>query len=165
MTEIAETTVTLSDGRTLPAGLVIAAIGVRPESGLAAAAGLEVNDRGGIVVDEFQRTSDPSIFAVGDAVVKRDAITGDPAMVPLAGPANRHGRLVADVIAGRPVSSNTVLGTAIVGLFGLQAAATGWTEKRAVALVARSASSTPTRTTTPGTTPWRGDAPQAGHRR
>ncbi|MCE1174626.1 MAG: FAD-dependent oxidoreductase [Propionibacteriales bacterium] len=133
VTEIAETTVTLSDGRTLPAGLVIAAIGVRPESGLAAAAGLEVNERGGIVVDEFQRTSDPSIFAVGDAVVKRDAITGDPAMVPLAGPANRHGRLVADVIAGRPVSSNTVLGTAIVGLFGMQAAATGWTEKRAVA--------------------------------
>jgi NADPH-dependent 2,4-dienoyl-CoA reductase/sulfur reductase-like enzyme/rhodanese-related sulfurtransferase len=133
VTEIAETTVTLSDGRTLPAGLVIAAIGVRPESGLAAAAGLEVNECGGIVVDEFQRTSDPSIFAVGDAVVKRDAITGDPAMVPLAGPANRHGRLVADVIAGRPVSSNTVLGTAIVGLFGLQAAATGWTEKRAVA--------------------------------
>lgn len=133
VTEIADTTVTLSDGRTLPAGLVIAAIGVRPESGLASGAGLEVNERGGIVVDEFQRTSDPSIYAVGDAVVKRDAITGDGAMVPLAGPANRHGRLVADVIAGRKVSSNTVLGTAIVGLFGLQAAATGWTEKRAVA--------------------------------
>ncbi len=66
-------------------------------------------------------------------MVKRDVITGDGAMVPLAGPANRHGRLVADVIAGRDVRSETVLGTAIVGLFGMQAAATGWTEKRAVA--------------------------------
>lgn len=125
--------VTLSDGRTLPAELVIAAIGVRPESGLAAAAGLEVSERGGIVVDDQQRTCDPSIFAVGDAVVKRDAITGEPTMVPLAGPANRHGRLVADVIAGRPVHANTVLGTAVVGAFGLSAAATGWTQKRALA--------------------------------
>jgi NADPH-dependent 2,4-dienoyl-CoA reductase/sulfur reductase-like enzyme/rhodanese-related sulfurtransferase len=133
VTEIGEGTVTLSDGSTLPAGMVIAAIGVRPESGLAAAAGLEISDRGGIVVDDQQRTSDPAIFAVGDAVVKRDVITGDGAMVPLAGPANRHGRLVADVIAGRDVRSETVLGTAIVGLFGMQAAATGWTEKRAVA--------------------------------
>lgn len=132
VTEIGEGDVTLSDGSTLPAGMVIAAIGVRPESGLAAAAGLEISDRGGIVVDDQQRTSDPAIFAVGDAVVKRDVITGDGAMVPLAGPANRHGRLVADVIAGRDVHSETVLGTAIVGLFGLQAAATGWTEKRAV---------------------------------
>lgn len=133
VTEIGEGSVTLSDGSTLAAGMVIAAIGVRPESGLAAAAGLEVSDRGGIVVDDQQRTSDPAIFAVGDAVVKRDVITGDGAMVPLAGPANRHGRLVADVIAGRDVHSETVLGTAIVGLFGMQAAATGWTEKRAVA--------------------------------
>ncbi|HML50508.1 MAG TPA: FAD-dependent oxidoreductase [Propionicimonas sp.] len=133
VTEVGEGTVTLSDGSTLPAGMVIAAIGVRPESGLAAAAGLEISDRGGIVVDDQQRTSDPAIFAVGDAVVKRDVITGDGAMVPLAGPANRHGRLVADVIAGRDVHSETVLGTAIVGLFGMQAAATGWTEKRAVA--------------------------------
>ncbi len=133
VTQIDAHQVTLSDGRTLPAELVIAAIGVRPESSLAQAAGLEVSERGGIVVDAQQRTSDPSIYAVGDAVVKRDAITGDPAMVPLAGPANRHGRLVADVIAGRNVSANTVLGTAVVGAFGLSAAATGWTEKRAVA--------------------------------
>ena len=125
--------VTLSDGRTLPAHLVIAAIGVRPETGLAESAGLELGERGGILVDEHQRTSDPSIFAVGDAVVKRDVITGGQALVPLAGPANRHGRLVADVIAGRPVASRPVLGTAIVGAFGLVAAATGWTEKRAAA--------------------------------
>lgn len=126
-------TVELSDGTTLPAHLVVAAIGVRPETRLAEDAGLELGARGGILVDEHQRTSDPAVFAVGDAVVKRDAVTGDQALVPLAGPANRHGRLVADVIAGRPVASRTVLGTAIVGAFGLVAAATGWTEKRAVA--------------------------------
>jgi NADPH-dependent 2,4-dienoyl-CoA reductase/sulfur reductase-like enzyme/rhodanese-related sulfurtransferase len=133
VTAIGDHEVTLSDGRTLPAELVIAAIGVRPESGLAKAAGLDISERGGIVVDAQQRTSDPSIYAVGDAVTKRDAITGDETMVPLAGPANRHGRLVADVIAGRDVQANTVMGTAVVGVFGLSAAATGWTEKRAIA--------------------------------
>jgi NADPH-dependent 2,4-dienoyl-CoA reductase/sulfur reductase-like enzyme/rhodanese-related sulfurtransferase len=131
VTAIDDGSVTLSDGRTLPAALVVAAIGVRPESGLAAAAGLSVNDRGGIVVDGQQRTSDRAIFAVGDAVAKADAVSGGVAMVPLAGPANRHGRLVADVIAGRDVHAQPVLGTAIVGVFGLTAAATGWTEKRA----------------------------------
>jgi NADPH-dependent 2,4-dienoyl-CoA reductase/sulfur reductase-like enzyme/rhodanese-related sulfurtransferase len=133
VTEVGADTVTLSDGSSLPAHLVIAAIGVRPETRLAEAAGLELGTRGGILVDEHQRTSDPSIFAVGDAVVKRDVITGDQALVPLAGPANRHGRLVADVIAGRPVASRPVLGTAVVGAFGMVAAATGWTEKRAAA--------------------------------
>jgi len=131
VTRVCADSVELSNGDTLPASLVVAAIGVRPETGLAEAAGLELGERGGILVDEHQRTSDASIFAVGDAVVKRDAITGAQALVPLAGPANRHGRLVADVIAGRPVSSRPVLGTAIVGAFGLVAAATGWTEKRA----------------------------------
>ncbi len=131
VTAIEDSSVTLSDGSTLAAGLVIAAIGVRPETSLAQSAGLELGERGGILVDEHQRTSDPSIFAVGDAVVKRDVITGAQALVPLAGPANRHGRLVADVIAGRPVAAKPVLGTAVVGVFGLTAAATGWTEKRA----------------------------------
>lgn len=120
----------LSDGSTLPADLMVAAIGVRAEGGLAADAGLEVNDRGGIVVDDAQRTSDPRIFAVGDAAQKRDAIDGGPAMVPLAQTANRHGRLVADVITGRDTSAAPVLGTAIVGVFGLQVASTGWNEKR-----------------------------------
>jgi NADPH-dependent 2,4-dienoyl-CoA reductase/sulfur reductase-like enzyme/rhodanese-related sulfurtransferase len=133
VTEICPETVALSNGQVLPAAMVVAAIGVRPETGLAEAAGLELGERGGILVDEHQRTSDPAIFAVGDAVVKRDALTGSQALVPLAGPANRHGRLVADVIAGRAVSARPVLGTAIVGAFGLVAAATGWTEKRAVA--------------------------------
>lgn len=133
VTEVCPDSVALSTGEFLPASLVVAAIGVRPETGLAEAAGLELGERGGILVDEHQRTSDPSIYAVGDAVVKRDAITGGQALVPLAGPANRHGRLVADVIAGRPVSSQPVLGTAVVGAFGMVAAATGWTEKRAIA--------------------------------
>jgi NADPH-dependent 2,4-dienoyl-CoA reductase/sulfur reductase-like enzyme/rhodanese-related sulfurtransferase len=123
-------TATLADGSTVPAELLVAAIGVRADSRLATDAGLEVNDRGGIVVDEQQRTSDPAIFAVGDAVQKRDAIDGGPAMVPLAQTANRHGRLVADVITGRDTAALPVLGTAIVGVFGLVVAATGWNEKR-----------------------------------
>lgn len=131
VTEVCADSVALSTGVVLPADLVVAAIGVRPETGLAEAAGLELGERGGILVDAHQRTSDPSIFAVGDAVVKRDVISGAEALVPLAGPANRHGRLVADVIAGRTVAAKPVLGTAIVGAFGLAAAATGWTEKRA----------------------------------
>jgi len=131
VTAIASETVTLSTGQTLPASLVVAAIGVRPETGLAEAAGLALGERGGILVDASQRTSDPSIFAVGDAVVKTDALTGEHALVPLAGPANRHGRLVAGVIAGRETTAGGVQGTAIVGMFGLTAAATGWTERRA----------------------------------
>ena len=131
VTEICSESVALSNGDSLPASLVVAAIGVRPETGLAEAAGLELGERGGILVDEHQRTSDPSIYAVGDAAVKRDAVTGYQALVPLAGPANRHGRQVADVIAGRAVAAKPVMGTAIVGAFGLVAAATGWTEKRA----------------------------------
>jgi len=133
VSEIGTDEVTLSTGATLPATLVIAAIGVRPETGLAEAAGLALGERGGILVDAQQRTSDPAIYAVGDAVVKVDALTGGQALVPLAGPANRHGRLVADVIAGREVRASGVQGTAILGAFGLSAAATGWTEKRAVA--------------------------------
>ncbi|HEY3339957.1 MAG TPA: FAD-dependent oxidoreductase [Propionicimonas sp.] len=133
VTEVCSDSVYLSNGDWVPAALVVAAIGVRAETGLAEAAGLELGERGGILVDEHQRTSDQAIYAVGDAVVKRDAIAGNQAMVPLAGPANRHGRLVADVIVGRAVTAKPVLGTAIVGAFGLVAAATGWTEKRAIA--------------------------------
>lgn len=123
--------VTLEDGRTIAADLIVAAIGVHPAAELAEAAGLDVNK--GIVVDEYQRTSDPSIYALGDAAEKRDAVTGETTLVPLAQTANRHGRLVADVITGRDVTSLPVLGTAIVGLFGLAAASTGWSEKRAKA--------------------------------
>ncbi|MBM6400168.1 FAD-dependent oxidoreductase [Phycicoccus sonneratiae] len=120
----------LSDGRALPAGLVVAAIGVRPERALAEEAGLAIGERGGILVDEQLRTSDPAIFAVGDAVEKHDGLDASSVLVPLANTANRQGRVVADVIVGRPGADRPVLGTAIVGVFGVAAAAVGWNEKR-----------------------------------
>ncbi|HFG8776595.1 TPA: FAD-dependent oxidoreductase [Corynebacterium striatum] len=130
-TEISDSGVALADGTELPADIVITAIGVRPASDLAREAGLEISERGGIVVDAQQRTSDPHIFALGDAATKKDLHTGEDTLVPLAQTANRHGRLVADIITGRETASLPVLGTAIVGLFGLAAASTGWNERRA----------------------------------
>lgn len=130
VTSIGADTVTISDGTEVPAQVVIAAIGVRPDTSLAERAGLKIGARGGIFVDESLRTSDPDIYAVGDAVEKLDGIDGSQALVPLANTANRQGRLVADIIAGRPVRNPGVLGTAIVGVFGLQVVATGWNEKR-----------------------------------
>ena len=130
VTEIGADSVTLANGDVLPADLVVAAIGVRPESTLASVAGLETGLGGGILIDEQMRTSDPAIYAVGDAVVKRDALMSDATLVPLANTANRQGRMVADVIMGRVAADRPVLGTAIVGVFGLQVAATGWNEKR-----------------------------------
>ena len=88
-------------GKTYPADVVILALGVRPDTTLAKAAGLEIGERGGIRVDEHMRTSDPDIFAVGDAVEVKDFVTGQWSLVALAGPANRQGRIAADVIAGR----------------------------------------------------------------
>ena len=122
--------VTLATGETVPADLVVAAIGVRPDTTLAEQAGLAVGDRGGILVDERLRTSDPAVYAVGDAVEKRDAVDGSATLVPLANTANLQGRRVADVIAGLAGVDRPVLGTAIVGVFGLQVASTGWSEKR-----------------------------------
>ncbi|GAB3064861.1 CoA-disulfide reductase [Intrasporangium mesophilum] len=122
--------VTLSSGDTVPADLVVAAVGVRPETRLAEDAGLETGPRGGILVDSTFRTSDPHILAVGDAVEKRDALDGGETLVPLANTANRQGRMAADVMAGLEAGDRPVLGTAIVGVFGLQVATTGWNEKR-----------------------------------
>ncbi len=122
--------VVLADGESVQADLVVAAIGVRPDSSLAAAAGLEVGERGGIAVDEHNRTSDPLIYAVGDAAEKRDALDGSAVLVPLANTANLQGRRVADHIAGLAGTARPVLGTAIVGVFGLQVASVGWNEKR-----------------------------------
>ena len=109
--------------------LVILAIGVRPETGLAKSAGLTLGERGGIRVDEHMRTSDPHIWAVGDAVEVRDVVTGQWALIPLAGPANRQGRVAADVICGRHSRFRGVQGTAICGMFGLAVATTGASEK------------------------------------
>ncbi len=111
------------------ADLVILAIGVRPETALAEAAGLELGPRKGIRVNESMRTSDPHIWAVGDAVEVRDWVTGAEALIPLAGPANRQGRLAADAICGRAVTFRGVQGTAICGVFGMAVAATGASEK------------------------------------
>jgi NADPH-dependent 2,4-dienoyl-CoA reductase/sulfur reductase-like enzyme/rhodanese-related sulfurtransferase len=120
--------VIVGDGEMLPADLVVLSVGVRPESGLARDAGLTLDERGYIVVDSHQRTSDPHIYAVGDAVVK-DRFDGPASPVWLAGLANRHGRLAADAIAGQPHAAAPALGTAIIGLFGLTAAAVGRTER------------------------------------
>jgi NADPH-dependent 2,4-dienoyl-CoA reductase/sulfur reductase-like enzyme/rhodanese-related sulfurtransferase len=117
------------NGRALPAGMVILALGVRPENELARAAGLDLGVRGGIRVDEQMRTSDPRIWAVGDAVETRDFVTGEWGIVPLAGPANRQGRIAANAICGRPGGFRGVQATAVCGLFGLTVAMTGASEK------------------------------------
>jgi NADPH-dependent 2,4-dienoyl-CoA reductase/sulfur reductase-like enzyme len=109
VTAIGDDDVTLSTGVRLPADVVVAAIGVRPETGLAAAAGLTIGPRGGIAIDEQFRTSDPHIYAVGDAVEKRDGLDGAETLIPLANTANRQGRFVADVIAGRPGADRGVM--------------------------------------------------------
>ena len=128
--EITESTVVLSNGLVLSAEMVILAIGVRPDIKLAKDAGLAIGTRGGIDVDDFNRTSDPDIYAVGDVAEKTDAIDGSSTLVPLANLANRHGRVVADHIAGRTTRPVKTIGTAIVKVFDLMIAATGWNEKR-----------------------------------
>lgn len=121
--------VNLKSGKQLTAPLVILGIGVRPENKLAVDAGLEVGPRGGIRVNAQLQTSDPDIYAVGDAIEVQDVVSGGPTQVPLAGPANRQGRLAADHIFGHEVKFRGTQGTAIVGLFGKVAAMTGASEK------------------------------------
>ncbi|OJW15856.1 MAG: CoA-disulfide reductase [Planctomycetales bacterium 71-10] len=119
----------LKSGATLSADLIVLGVGVRPENRLAADAGLEIGPRGGIRVDATMCTSDPSIYAVGDAVETREFPSGRPTQVPLAGPANRQGRIAADAIFGREASFRGVQATAIVGFFEHTLATTGKTEK------------------------------------
>lgn len=126
--EVLEDTLRLKDGRVIPADLVVAAIGVVADHQLAVDAGLEIGKAGGIKVNEQMRTSDPNIYAVGDAAEKTSLLTGEPQMIWLANLANRHGRLVADVIAGEAVSSRPSIGTGIIGAYGMAAALTGLTE-------------------------------------
>lgn len=116
-------------GKTFAADIVILAIGVRPDTNLAKTAGLEIGERGGIRVDEHMRTSDPNIFAVGDAIEVKDFVTGQWNLVALAGPANRQGRIAADVIAGRDSRYRGTQGTSIIGLFGGAVAWTGVSER------------------------------------
>jgi NADPH-dependent 2,4-dienoyl-CoA reductase/sulfur reductase-like enzyme/rhodanese-related sulfurtransferase len=121
--------VRLKSGQRLPAQLVVLGVGVRPENKLAVEAGLEAGPRGGIRVNEHLQTSDPDIYAVGDAIEVRDFVTGDPTQVPLAGPANRQGRIAADNIFGRSARYRGTQGTAIVRVFDRTAAMTGASEK------------------------------------
>lgn len=121
--------VSTKSGEKHPADLVILGIGVRPETKLAKDAGLDIGDRGGIRVNEQMRTNDDHIWAVGDAVEVRDWVTGEWMLIPLAGPANRQGRVAADAICGRDTTFRGVQGTTICGVFGLIVAATGASEK------------------------------------
>jgi NADPH-dependent 2,4-dienoyl-CoA reductase/sulfur reductase-like enzyme/rhodanese-related sulfurtransferase len=116
-------------GDRVPTDIVILSIGIRPEAQLAAAAGLVIGRRGGIVVDEQMRTSDPTVYAVGDAIEVRDVVVGQETILPLAGPANRQGRVAAEAIAGRATRFRGVQGTAVVGVMNLTAGTTGASEK------------------------------------
>jgi len=118
-----------ASGKKHPADIVILAIGVKPETALAKMAGLELGQRGGIRVDEQMQTSVPDIFAVGDAVEVKDFVTGQFTLIPLAGPANRQGRIVADVICGRKSRYRGTQGTSICKIFEVTIAQTGASEK------------------------------------
>ena len=122
----------LASGKTLPADVVILSIGIEPESKLAREAGLKLGKRGHIVVNEFMQTSDPDIYAAGDAVETTDRVFGKPVAIALGGPANRQGRVAADHLflgdKARPYPGS--LGTAIVRVFDVAAGSTGWTENR-----------------------------------
>jgi NADPH-dependent 2,4-dienoyl-CoA reductase/sulfur reductase-like enzyme/rhodanese-related sulfurtransferase len=122
-------TVTLKSGARMAADFVVLSVGVRPDNRLAVAAGLATGARGGILVDEHLRTSDPDVYAVGDAIETRHAVDGSPAQIPLAGPANRQGRIAADHMFGRDARYRGTQGTAIVGVFDMTAAMTGLSEK------------------------------------
>ena len=117
--------VLLASGGRVSGDLAILSVGVRPESDLAKAAGLELGPRGHIVVNEFMQTSDPAIYAVGDAIQVINPLTGKPTAVPLAGPANRQGRIAADHITGLANPYRGTIGTSIVKVFDLTAATTG----------------------------------------
>lgn len=121
--------VATKSGKVYPADVVILALGVRPDTTLAKQAGLEIGERGGIRVNDQMQTSKPDIFAVGDAIEVKDFVTGQWSLIALAGPANRQGRIAADVIAGRDAHYRGTQGTSIIGLFGAAAAWTGVSEK------------------------------------
>ncbi len=133
VTAITAQSVSLASGSVLSSDLVIMAIGVRPDTALAKSAGLTIGDRGGIEVNDFNQTSNPDIYAVGDAAQKHDSLDGTSTLVPLANLANRHGRVVADHINGLTVRPVLTIGTAIVKVFDLIIATTGWNEKKLLA--------------------------------
>ena len=128
---IEEKQITLASGKTVPTDAVILAIGVAPETGLAKAAGLEIGETGGILVDHNYRTSDKNIYAVGDAIEVFDRMTGKPSRLALAGPALRQARAAADAMYGIPDDNRGVIGSCALRVFGLNAAATGLNERNA----------------------------------
>ncbi|WP_261064750.1 FAD-dependent oxidoreductase [Streptococcus mitis] len=121
--------IVLENGQNIASDLTILSVGVEPENGLAKVAGIELGLRGGILVDEHYETSQKDIFAVGDAIVVKQEITGQDALISLASPANRQGRQVADVIAGLGRTNKGSIGTAIVRAFDMTAASTGLSER------------------------------------
>ena len=121
--------IVLEDGQKLASDVTILSVGVQPENSLAKAAGIETGLRGGILVDEHYETSQKDIFAVGDAILVKQEITGEDALIALASPANRQGRQVADVIAGVARKNKGSIGTAIVRAFDMTAASTGLSER------------------------------------
>ena len=131
--QIKADSVVLANGDEIPADVVVAAIGVRPETTLAVNAGLKIGPRGGIAVDEYNLTSNPDIYAVGDATEKHDALDNSATLIPLANIANRQGRVVADLICGKKIRTVASQATAIVKIFDLTVATTGWNEKKAKA--------------------------------
>ena len=127
--------VILSDGTEIPTDMTILSIGVRPENELAKTAGLELGERGGIIVNEYLQTSNENIYAVGDAIEVVDYINGNKAMIPLAGPANRQGRIAANNMIGKKEKYQGTLGTSIAKVFDLTVASTGNNEKTLKRLV------------------------------
>lgn len=123
-------TLSLNNGDQLDTDILIMAIGVRPETKLAQEAGLQIGALGGIYTNEYMQTSDPLIYAVGDAVEEKDFVTGEQTLVPLAGPANRQGRMAADNMLGRQETYQGTQGTAICKIFDLAVASTGKNEKQ-----------------------------------
>lgn len=123
------TAVVLQSGKRIAADMVILSIGVKPNNTLAKEAGLEIGVTGGIKVNEYLQTSDPDIYALGDAIEVTDYVSGNPALIPLAGPANKQGRIVANNIAGRRETYKGTQGTAIAKVFDVAAASTGINEK------------------------------------
>ena len=128
--EITDREVILSDGTRVEAEVIIAAIGVKPDIHLAKIAGVAIGEKGGIAVNAFNQTSNPDIYAIGDAAEKKDELSGDSTLIPLANLANRHGRITSDHIAGKKVREVGSIGTAIVKVFDLAVATTGWSAKR-----------------------------------
>lgn len=121
--------VILNSGKIIETDIILLSIGVKPESTIAINAGIKVNQRKAIIVDEYMTTSDPNIYALGDAVEVKDYINGNPTMIPLAWPANRQGRIVADNISGGKIKYNGTLGSSVAKVFDLTVATTGNNEK------------------------------------